>query len=226
MASKSKSNKGSVGFAYGGVMKLNTSFVFKSIDKIPSTIQTGLVQYYGPGITLKYVNVEEAKLDEIFKEFQTKLAEYNLATTKLYDISIATGSNTLREISGLKCHRLDFSKKTNEDEAEIVETDEVETKQSIAKSDKKSKVETKVETKEVKSKEVKSKEVKSKAKAKSESESESESNSDSENETIVVTKSTKKVKTTKVKEEDDDDSEGEKLKREPVKTKTKSKSKN
>jgi hypothetical protein len=224
MASKSKSNKGSVGFAYGGVMKLNTSFVFKSTKKEPSDIQSDLVQYYGPGITLKYVNVEEAKLDEIFKEFQTKLAEYNLATTRLYDISIATGSNTLREISGLKCHRLDFSKKSNEDEVEVVETDEVETKQSTAKTDKKPKVEVK-ETKEVKTKEVKPKEVKSKTKAKSESESESESNSDSESETIVVAKSTKKVKTTKVKEEDDD-SEGEKLKREPVKTKTKSKSKN
>lgn len=67
----SKSDKGCVGFLYGGVMKQGSVCLFKTSDKEPEERYNELVQYYG-NASGRYVRI--ADVDTIYDKFIEELS--------------------------------------------------------------------------------------------------------------------------------------------------------
>ena len=214
----SKSDKGCIGFVFGGVLKQSTIRLFKTPDKDPQETYDELTQYYG-NITGRYVFSTD--VDDVYNKIIKELSEHRISETQLFSVSCSTASETLRSTSGYnKCHVLNH--KSNDDAEDGAGAGTSDSTENKSKSKPKSKDESKTKPK-------------SKPKPKSDdnededgNESESEvdkgnqetkvSSSDSETEDEI--KETKRPKLKKkAKSSKDDDTENEK----PKKSKTKAK---
>jgi len=210
----SKSDKGCIGFVFGGVLKQSTIRLFKTPDKDPQETYDELTQYYG-NITGRYVFSTDVDIvyDKIIKE----LSEHRISETPLFSVSCSTASETLRSISGYsKCHVLNH--KSNDDAEDGAGAGTSDSTENKPKPKSKSKDESKTKTK------TKSKSDDNEDGNESESEVDKGNQetkvSSSDSDTDEEIKETKKPKLKKkAKSSKDDDTENEK----PKKSKTKAK---
>jgi len=117
---KSKAtNKGSVGFLCGGMLKSGTMRLFKSSDREPESLVEEMTQYYGSGVEARYVNCED--YESVFDNYAEAMKDVN-ECSDMYNSHINTAMDKLKEVSGeKKSHRC----KTG---------DEEETKKEASKS--------------------------------------------------------------------------------------------
>lgn len=163
-----KADKGCVGFVADGVMRKANIYVFKTNDKEPTEVIANLKQYYG-SIRGKYICI--SNVDEVYDKFLEELKEYRIMDTILFSVSITTGNNKLKTVSGTN---KSYNIKCDEGEDE-----EDEDKQEKDKDKDKDKEET--EDKQTKSQNKQSKEKKTKVKDTPEPEEETNQNKDTDN---------------------------------------------
>jgi hypothetical protein len=206
----SKKDQGSIGFAYGGVLKQNTVRLFKSSDNKPESEQESLGTYYGT-ISIRYVNCEN--YEEVFDQFVEKFSEKHVEHTEnVYSISCSTAADELKSISGAKvAHTLNFEKEEKEEKEE--EDEDEKPKKGKGKNAKKDDEDEKPKKggKKV------SKKVEEEEEQEEDEEEEQEQEQEEEEEEEEKPKKGKGKKTSK-KDEDEDDSEGEKLQKKSSKT--------
>lgn len=108
---KSKAtNKGSVGFLCGGMLKSGTMRLFKSSDREPESLVEEMTQYYGSGVEARYVNCED--YESVFNNYAEAMKDVN-ECSDMYNSHINTAMDKLKEVSGeKKSHRC----KTGEEE--------------------------------------------------------------------------------------------------------------
>jgi len=144
----SKSDKGCVGFVADGVIRKATIYAFKTSDKDPSEIISELQQYFG-SVKGKYICVSD--VDDVYDKFLEELKQHRVKETPLFGVSITTGNNALKQVSGTtKSHNIksddgsddaDGDEKEAEKEAEPEPEEKQTKKKTPAKTTKSKKTE-------------------------------------------------------------------------------------
>jgi len=165
--SSSKSDKGCVGFVADGVIRKATIYAFKTNDKDPSEIISELQQYFG-SVKGKYICVSD--VDDVYDKFMEELKQYRVKETPLFSVSITTGNNALKQVSGTtKSHNI----KSSDD------SDDADGEDKDKEADKEVEPEVEPEEKQTKKK-TPTKTTKTKKVEKEESENEDENNDDND----------------------------------------------
>lgn len=169
--SKSKSQKGSIGFVYGGnVLKVGIVCLFVSDESKPEgkfdKLKKGPTEddlkrspdlpklSVGPYVSCRYVPCENQT--KMFDALKQKLAEHHISQD-LYGVYSTTVINIMKEITGSKTvHKLSAEAKEKKDETEMESEGEVKDKRSA----KRAKAESEAEDKEPTPKKEVKKEVK------------------------------------------------------------------
>ena len=222
--SSRNSEKGCIGFAYGGVLKLNTIRVFSCDDAEPTEVAKELSNYYGESVDISYVQTKN-----VSESFEKLLESIDSTTrvdqTHIFKLSITEAKKVLRETTeskGCKSFSLkNESKKKDDDNQSDNDDDEKEDKPK-----KKSKAK-KEDSSDEKDDDEKEDKPKKKSKAKKE---DSDDEKDDEKEDKPAKKNSKKKQESENEQSDEEsDNEGAKLKKKDTKEKetksTKSKSK-
>jgi len=217
MPSKSSRNseKGCVGFAYGGVLKLNTVRVFSCDDTDPSELAKEFSNYYGESVDFSYVPAKNAS--ETFDKFLEAIdSSTRVDQTHIFKLSITEAKKVLREATeskGCKSFSLKNESKKKEDENQSDNEDEKDEKPK--KKSKPKKEDSDDEKDDDDEKEEKPK--KKTSKKKDESDDEKEEN---EKEEKNKKKSSKKKQESENEQSDEEsDNEGTKLKKKETKDK-------
>jgi hypothetical protein len=221
--SSRNSEKGCIGFAYGGVLKLNTIRVFSCDDAEPTEVAKELSNYYGESVDISYVQTKN-----VSESFEKLLESIDSTTrvdqTYIFKLSITEAKKVLRETTeskGCKSFSLKNESKKKDDENQSDNDDEKEDKPK-----KKSKAK-KEDSSDEKDDDEKEDKPKKKSKAKKE---DSDDEKDEEKEDKPTKKNSKKKQESENEQSDEEsDNEGAKLKKKDTKEKdtkgSKSKSK-
>ena len=98
--SKAKKTKGSVGFAYGGVLKTGAACIFSSSSPKPEEEFEALKDHYGKYISGRYVSCENQ--DTHFEKLQSKLEDCDQGGKNVYNSHSSTLVTLIKEITGEK----------------------------------------------------------------------------------------------------------------------------
>ena len=224
--SSRNSEKGCIGFVYGGVLKLNTIRVFSCDEPEPTEVAKELSNYYGESVDISYVQIKN--VSESFEKLLVSIdSSTRIDQTHIFKLSITEAKKALREATeskGCKSFSLKNESKKKDDENQSDNDDEKEEKpkkKSKAKKD---------ESCDEKEDDDDEKEEKTKKKSKpKKDESDDEKDADEKEDKPKKKNSKKKQESENEQSEEESDNEGAKLKKKDTKEKetknTKSKSK-
>jgi hypothetical protein len=154
MPSKSSrsSEKGCVGFAYGGIMKDVRIRAFSTEDSDPTKVATEFQSHYGD-VNIWYVPVKE--VESTFEKYLEVLAETKsrFDNTNLFKLTLSEGKKFLLEVSDAKnCSSFSLKKKEAKNKKKDDESDNDDKDQSDDEDEKQEKQDDKPTKKEKKSK--------------------------------------------------------------------------
>lgn len=136
MASKksSKKTKGSVGFLYGGTIKIGSAFMYYSDSIDPSDEIQKYLKYYGSNVQSRYIKCETPKV--IYESILEKLKEDD---SILFDSLVSCHTSSLvtiiKEVAQVnQAHK--FKRKVVEDEDEDENDDEDEDEEEVEEEEK------------------------------------------------------------------------------------------
>jgi hypothetical protein len=110
-----KSDKGSVGYFYGGVLKTGTAYLFSCESSDPQEVYDEKREYYGKYVTCKYVVCEDP--DKILEKLK-KALDKDQDIGSVYQCHASTALETLKKVSGVDRSKTLKEKPSKDDDDE------------------------------------------------------------------------------------------------------------